>query len=73
MEKRFTIEGMQCNHCRAHVERALNSIEGVTAEVTLDPPAATVRFEGEALPLERLQQAVTDEAGDYRLREAAEM
>ncbi len=72
MEKRFTIEGMQCNHCRAHVERALNSIEGVTAEVTLDPPAATVRFEGEALSVERLQQVVTDEAGDYRLREVSE-
>ena len=38
MKKRFTIDGMMCGHCRAHVEKALNSIDGVKAIVTLDPP-----------------------------------
>ncbi len=53
---------MMCNHCRMHVEKALNSIPGVTATVTLDPPVATVEFAGEELPLETLRKAV-EEAG----------
>ena len=31
MVKTMTIEGMMCGHCRAHVEKALNSIGGVSA------------------------------------------
>lgn len=60
---------MMCGHCRAHVERALNGIEGVKAVVTLDPPVAVVEFEGEALPLSELQRAVSENAGDYELSE----
>lgn len=33
---------MHCNSCRTKVENALNSIEGVEAEVTLDPPKAEI-------------------------------
>ena len=40
MKKEYRIEGMMCNHCRMHVEKALNGIEGLRAVVTLDPPAA---------------------------------
>ena len=42
MEKQFKVSGMMCNHCRMHVEKALNKLEGVSATVTLDPPVATV-------------------------------
>lgn len=66
MKKEFTVSGMSCNHCRAHVEKVLNSIEGVTAIVTLDPPVASVEFSREELPLEELQ-AVVSEAGDFTL------
>ena len=31
MKKEFKVEGMMCNHCRMHVEKALNSMEGVHA------------------------------------------
>ena len=41
MQKTFNVSGMMCMHCRAHVEKALNSISGVSATVTLDPPVAT--------------------------------
>ena len=44
--KKYRVEGMMCNHCRMHVEKALNALEGVSASVTLDPPAAEVRFTG---------------------------
>lgn len=69
MKKEFKVDGMMCMHCRMHVEKALNSIEGVKATVTLDPPIATVEFEGAAKTLEELQKVVTEEAGDYKLSE----
>lgn len=67
MKKEYNVSGMMCMHCRAHVEKALNKIDGVSATVTLDPPVATVTFSGAELPLEQLQQVVTDEAGEYTL------
>jgi Cu2+-exporting ATPase len=65
MEKDFKVEGMMCNHCRMHVEKALNSVEGITATVTLEPPVAHV--EGGNIDIARLQKAIIDSDGDYRL------
>ena len=31
MEKKIMINGMMCNHCTAHVEKALSALEGVSA------------------------------------------
>ena len=45
MEKKVIIEGMMCMHCRAHAEKALNSIEGVTATVDLESKTAIVTGE----------------------------
>ena len=69
MKKNFKVEGMMRNNCRTHVEKALNSIDGVKAVVTLNPPVATVEFEKDEMPLEELQQVVSDKAGDYQLHE----
>lgn len=66
MKKEFKIEGMSCNHCRMHVEKALNSLDGVTATVTLIPPVATIEFSGEEKPLEELQKTLS-KAGDYKI------
>lgn len=68
MKKRFEVSGMMCNHCRAHVEEALNSLEGVKASVTLTPPVATVECSRE-IGIEELQRAVADRAGAYQLTE----
>ena len=69
MKKEFTVEGMMCNHCRMHVEKALNRLEGVNATVTLEPPVATVEFTGgREYTLEELQKQVSEEAGDYNLK-----
>ena len=67
MKKEFKVEGMMCNHCRMHVEKALNSIEGVNATVTLDPPVAVIEFSGDAKPLEDLQAVLADEG--YKISE----
>ena len=42
MEKKVTIEGMMCQHCVAHVTKALNALPGVTAVVDLDSKSAVV-------------------------------
>lgn len=64
----YKVEGMMCNHCRMHVEKALNSLEGIRATVTLDPPAATIEFtDGKSYTLEELQAQITKEAGDYQI------
>lgn len=68
MKKEFKVVGMSCNHCRLHVEEALNSIDGVKASVTLDPAVAVVEFSNGEKSLSELQTAVS-EAGDYTLSE----
>ena len=68
MKKEFKVEGMMCNHCRMHVEKALNSMEGVHATVTLNPPVAIVELSDGEKTLEELQKAVTEEAVDYTLK-----
>lgn len=66
MKKKYQIEGMMCDHCRTHVEKALNSIEGVKATVTLNPPVATIESEHE-ISVEELKAVITDKAGDYKI------
>ena len=67
----YKVEGMMCNHCRMHVEKALNNLEGIRATVTLDPPIATIEFtDGKSYTLEELQAQITKEAGDYQILEA---
>ena len=45
MKKTIEIEGMQCNHCKMTVEKALSAIEGVTkVEVSLENKTATIEF-----------------------------
>lgn len=65
----YQVGGMMCKHCVGRVERALNSLEGVKATVTLEPPVATVEFEGEPLAVEELQKRITEKAGDYQITE----
>jgi len=66
MKYTYTINGMHCNSCRTKVENALNSIEGVEAEVTLDPPAAVISMQK---PIQTTQfQEVIATAGNYTIK-----
>ena len=67
--RQYQVGGMMCKHCVGRVERALNSIEGVKAEVTLEPPVATVEWEGTPLPIEELQKILIEKGGDYQISE----
>ena len=65
----YKVAGMMCKHCVGRVERALNSIDGIQATVTLEPPAATVIFDNQPLSMEELQRIITEKAGDYQITE----
>lgn len=59
MTKTMMIEGMMCKMCKAHVEKALNAIDGVSAEVDLDAKSAAVTLTAEVSD-EVLRNAVTE-------------
>lgn len=59
MKKVLKIEGMMCNHCTDRVEKALNDLDGVTAEVSLEGKSATVTLSKDVSD-ETLVQTVTD-------------
>ena len=67
--RKYKVDGMMCKHCVGRVERALNTLEGVQVMVTLDPPVATIEYDGESLSIEELQQILTEKAGDYQISE----
>ena len=64
MEKKnvtMKIEGMMCPHCQAAVTKALNAVEGVSAEVNLEKKEAYVEADI-TVSMEELKKAV-EEAG----------
>ena len=69
MDKILKIEGMMCNHCVMHVQKALAAVPGV-AEVTvrLDEKNATVKLNQDVS--DDIFRTVIEDAG-YQLTEAA--
>ena len=59
MEKKIVIEGMMCQHCVAHVTKALNALPGVAAQVDLDSKTASVTGDADDAAL----KAAVEEAG----------
>lgn len=69
MKKVLLIEGMMCGHCQAHVEKALNAMEGVNSvAVSLENKTATVELSKEISDSEF--KAVIEDAG-YELKEVS--
>ncbi|MBI6116959.1 heavy metal translocating P-type ATPase [Salegentibacter maritimus] len=66
----YSVSGMTCNGCRAHVEKTLNKVEGVKhAEVNLEKEEAKIVGD-KNVSLEKLQQALQDDGGNYEIHEA---
>ena len=62
----FTVEGMMCNNCRAHVEKALAEVKGVrTAVADLEKKSVTVEVK-ESVSEETLKAAVV--AAGYKVQ-----
>jgi len=65
MLKKYTVEGMTCNHCVHHVTVALNEVEGVKdVKVSLAEKSVLINSE-DSVNFETLRFAV-EEAG-YKL------
>lgn len=62
MKKTVKIEGMMCQHCVAHVKKALDGI-GVEAEVILDKNCAIVDA---AADNDAIIKAITDAGYDVK-------
>lgn len=65
----YRVNGMACRHCAEHVRKALETLPGVKAVVTLDPAEARIEFSGRTYGLQELQETVAEKAGDYILSE----
>ncbi|GAA3780461.1 heavy metal translocating P-type ATPase [Flavobacterium ginsengiterrae] len=65
MTHQYIISGMSCNGCRTKVEKTLNEIEGIHAEVNLNPGEATITMD-KHVATEKLQEALSA-AGNYTI------
>lgn len=59
--KVIQIEGMMCEHCVAHVTKALEALPGVAAQVDLQSGTATVQ--GNTLPDDAKLTEAVEQAG----------
>ena len=66
MKKTMKIDGMMCGHCTGRVDKVLNAIEGVKAEVSLEDKAAYLEISGDVTD-EQLKSIV--EAEGYEVTE----
>ncbi len=65
--KTFEVSGMKCEHCKAHVEEAIQSLAGVkSAEVSLADKNVKVEYDSAAVKPEDMKAAV-DGAGHYEM------
>ncbi|MEA4814534.1 MAG: copper ion binding protein, partial [Oscillospiraceae bacterium] len=61
MEKRFSITGMSCAACVAHVEKAVSSVDGVkSANVSLMTNSMTAEFDESKCGADDIERAVAD-------------
>jgi Cu+-exporting ATPase len=65
MTHTYSITGMTCAGCRSTVENALNSINGIKATVSLDPPVATLEMHHH-IATEKLKEVLSS-AGPYTI------
>lgn len=64
MTTSYRIEGLNCGHCVATVQQALDA-KGIAAKVSLDPPQVTLT--GAGAPAHAAVAAIVAAAGDYKL------
>ena len=60
MTKTIKINGMMCSHCTGRVTDALNALDGVSAQVTLDNGGQAVVTLSSQVSDEMLTKTVTD-------------
>jgi copper chaperone CopZ len=56
----LSIHGMSCSHCVRAVDGALKALDGVKVE-SVEIGSATIAYEPDAMPLERITSAIEEE------------
>lgn len=65
--KVFTVNGMKCNNCKAHVEEALKAVQGVhNVEASIENANVSIEYDENQTTPSDLKQAV-DNCGRYEL------
>ena len=65
----YKVKGMMCGHCVMHVQKALETLPGVKANVTLEPAQAEIEFSDKVYDRQELQAVISDKAGNYVLED----
>ncbi|MBZ9730745.1 heavy metal translocating P-type ATPase [Salegentibacter sp. JZCK2] len=69
MSQTYSVSGMTCKGCKAHVEETLKKVEGVkSAKVNLEKSEVKI-FSKENVPLKKLQQTLKDDGDNYQIHE----
>ncbi len=67
MKHTYTITGMTCNGCRAHVENTLKEVKGVSnAHVDLEKAEAEIEMNSH-IELKQFQKALREDGGGYQI------
>ncbi|RMA66516.1 heavy metal translocating P-type ATPase [Ulvibacter antarcticus] len=73
MKHTYKIDGMTCNGCRAHVEKSLSKVEGVSAvEVDLEKGEALIEMTSH-IPIEAFQKELQKENDRYSIHLPSEV
>ena len=67
MTHTYSVYGMSCNNCRAHVEEALKKVTGVTGVLVDLQKAEAVITMDTHIQLEKFQEALKNEGGNYSI------
>jgi Cu+-exporting ATPase len=70
MKHTYNITGMTCDGCRSKVEKTLNAIDGIHADVSLKPTVATITMQ-EHIETSKLQDALSI-VGKYTIEMAVD-
>ena len=64
-EKTILIEGMMCEHCEAHVKKALEALPGIeSAQASHKDKEAVIKISSQ-VPEESIKQAITAAGYDF--------
>ena len=67
MKQTYIVDGMSCNGCRSHVEKALSEVPGVIkVEVDLEKAQAEIEME-QHIPLKSFQEKLEADGGTYNI------
>lgn len=67
MRHNYHIDGMSCNGCKTHVEKALSKVYGVNSVVVDLQKAEAVVEMSSHIPLEKFQEALKSSGGNYSI------